>query len=346
MKAVRYVGGSEPISVKDIDRPRIEAGAIRIEVRAASICGSDVHYRDESSDFGPSTVPVTLGHEGAGIVTEIGDDVTVFEEGDHVIVHYIHSCGHCKPCLAGNDNRCRNRESIGHDFDGTFAEEIVVPESCAVPLGEEVPFAWGSIVGCAGATGLHALRRSDLEAGDTVTVFGAGGVGLNVILWATFLGAEKVIVIEPVPPRQGAARELGADVTLHPDDDVMDTITDLTDGWGTDIAIECSGSPAAMEMALDAVDGSNRFESGTVVTVGLQETPIESTYWGLREGELLVSGDHTRAELQTISDLMTADKIEFSELVADKIGLDDVPDGLDRMESNEIVGRIVITPSG
>ena len=346
MQAVRYTGGPEPIAVAEVDRPRLVAGSIRIDVKAASICGSDLHYREEESEFAPSTVPVTLGHEGAGIVTEVGDGVSAFAAGDHVIVHYISSCGHCKPCLAGRDNRCRHRDSIGHDLDGTFAGEIVVPERCAIPLDADVPFAWGSIMGCAGATGFHALRRSGMGVGDTVAVFGAGGVGLNAIMWATFGGAGTVIAVEPVEARRAKARALGADVTLDPADDVPEAIADVTDGWGTDLAIECSGSPAAMAMAIDAIDGANKYESGTVVSVGLQETPLEASYWGLREGSLLVSGDHTRAELHTIADLMAAGKIDCSPFVADRIGLDDVHAGFDRLASGEVVGRIVVEPTG
>lgn len=345
MQAVRYLGDDTRIAVEEVERPTVGASEVRITVRAASLCGSDLHYREADSEFSPGTVPVTLGHEGAGVVTEVGDEVTAVAEGDRAIVHYVQSCGHCKPCLAGNDNRCRNRESIGHDVDGTFAEEIVVPERCAIPMSEDIPFAWGSVVGCAGSTAFHATERGDIEPGDTVAVFGAGGVGLHAILWAAFRGAATVIAIEPIGARRQAAREYGADLTLDPEtDDVVKMIAEATDGWGVDAAIECSGSPDAMKTAIDAVDGENRYESGTVVSVGLQETPLEATYWGLREGALLVSGDHTRGELRTITDLMAAGRIDLSNSVADRIGLDEIDAGLDRVAAGEIVGRIVIEP--
>lgn len=345
MQAVRYVGGDEPIAVEEFERPTVRAGEVRIAVRAASICGSDLHYREDDTEFSPGTVPVTLGHEGAGVVTEVGDGVTAVAEGDHAIVHYVQSCGHCKPCLAGRDNRCRNRESIGHDVDGTFAEEVVVPERCAVPMSDEIPFAWGSVVGCAGATAFHATGRAEVEAGETVAVFGAGGVGLHAVLWATFRGAATVIAVEPIAARRRAAGDYGADLTLDPETDaVAESIAEATEGWGVDAAIECSGSPEAMEAAVSAVDGDNRYESGRVVSVGLQETPLKTTYWGLREGALLVSGDHTRGELRTIADLMAAGRIDLSESVADRIELDEIDAGLDRVAADEVVGRIVVEP--
>jgi len=345
MRAVRYVGEDERIVLEEVDRPTIGPDDVRVAVRAASLCGSDLHYREAESEFSPNTVPVTLGHEGAGVVTETGEGVTAVAENDRVIVNYVASCGHCEPCLAGHDNRCRNRTSIGHDVDGTFAEEIVVPERCAVPMDGDVPFAWGSIVGCAGSTAFHAVERADVAVGDTVAVFGVGGVGMHAVLWASFRGAAGVIAIDPVTARREAAREYGADLLFDPEtDDVAAAIAEATDGWGVDAAIECSGSVEALSRAVDAVDGRNRFESGTVVSVGLQETPLEATYWGLREGELLVSGDHTRAELRTIANLMAAGRIDLSGSVADRIDLSEIDAGLDRMAAGESVGRIVVEP--
>ena len=345
MQAVRYVGGDEPIAVTAVERPTVGPGEVRIDVRAASICGSDVHYREEATEFSPGTVPVTLGHEGAGVVTEVSNDVTAVSVGDRAIIHYVHSCGHCHPCLAGKDNRCRHRSSIGHDVDGTFAEEIVVPASCAIPMADTVPFAWGSVVGCAGATAFHATKRAGIEPGESVAVFGAGGVGLQAIMWSVFRGAGTVIVVEPIAARREAADEFGADLTLDPErDDVAEAIAAMTDGWGADVALECSGAAEAMTTAFDAVDGDNRYESGTVVSIGLQETPLTATYWGLREGALYVSGDHTRSELRTIADLMASNRVDVSAAVADRIALDAIEEGFDRVAAGADTGRIVVEP--
>lgn len=344
MEAIRYHDVDRPIVHEEVPAPPVGVGEVRVAIEAASLCGSDVHYRESESEFAPRTTPLVLGHEGAGTVTEVGPEVSAVSEGEQVIVHYVAACGHCERCMAGTDNRCRRRQSIGADIDGTLAEEIVIPERCAISLDPDVPAAWGSIMGCAGATAFHAVERSGLSVGDTVAIFGAGGVGLNAVRWADVRGAEAIVVVEPVPARRSAATEIGATRTVAPDADVRAAIDAVSDGWGVDVAIECSGSPDAMAAAVEAVDGRNRFESGTVVSVGIQETPMEATFWGLREGAVMVSGDHTRRELRTIADLMAAGRIDPSGMIADRIGLADVDAGLERIAAGDVVGRLIVEP--
>jgi propanol-preferring alcohol dehydrogenase len=345
MRVARFTETGEPFAVREVDRPDVGPGEVRIEIGAASLCGSDVHYLDEDSDFDPETVPITLGHEGAGTVLETGPGVEHVATGDRVAIHYVLSCGNCEPCLEGHDNRCRHRRSIGSHVDGTFAEEIAVPARSALPMGD-VPVEWGSIAACAVSTPFHALRRANVTAGDTVAVFGAGGVGLHAVLWADVLGAERVIAVDPARAQRDGAREYGADVLLDPaSEDAVEAIRAETDGWGADVAVECSGSPAAMDAAIRCVDGANRYESGTVASVGLQHEPLSATYWGLREGELLVSGDHTRAELRTILDLLSAGRVDLSHSITHRVGLEEIASGIEIIEeSDERVGRVIVEP--
>ncbi|HDD40411.1 MAG TPA: zinc-binding dehydrogenase [Nitrososphaeria archaeon] len=342
MLAARMKTPGKPFVVEDIDVPKIGPNEVLVEIKAAGICGTDVHYR--KGEFLPSRLPLTLGHEGAGVVKEVGENVTNVKVGDRVVVHYVISCGHCKYCMRGYDNRCLNRLSIGHDVDGVFAEYIKIPAANAVKMGDNVPFEWGAITACAVSTAYHAVNVSRLEKGDTVAVFGVGGVGIHAVLWAKFFGAGKVIAIDLVDEKLEAAREYGADVLINPGkEDALKAIQRETDNLGVDVAIECSGSSKAMELAIKAIKGKNMFSSGTLVSVGLQTKPFQCEYWGFREGWLTVSGDHTRYELYQILKLLENGKVNLSKSITHKISLHEINEGIELVESGkEYVQRIVI----
>lgn len=345
MLAARFHDGADELSLEEIEEPTIAPNELRVDLRAASLCGSDINYLEGKTE--PGSVPITLGHEGAGVVTETGETVDYVEAGDRVVIHYIQSCGHCDPCLEGYDNRCRNRRSIGHHVDGTFAESIVVPDRAVLPLPESISFEWGSIAGCAVATAYHAVGRARISAGDAVVVFGAGGVGLHAVLWANELAAGTVVAVDLSDEQLDVAREYGADVTLNPRrDDVLGEIADVTDGWGADAALECSGSSAAMEQAIDAIGGRNGYESGSVVSVGIQTEDISVGFDDIREGQLRVSGDHTRAELDDITTLLDRGVVDLSPSITHRFPLDRIDDAVATMtDDSERVGRIVIDTS-
>jgi len=342
MLAARFVEAGKPFAVEKIDVPVIEPDEVLVAIKASGICGTDVHYH--SGGFSPYIIPLTLGHEGAGVVKEVGSDVTHIKVGDHVVIHYIISCGNCKPCLQGYDNRCRHRQSIGSHVDGTFAEYIKVPARSALKMADNVPFEWGAIAACAVSTPYHSVKISGLKVGDTALVFGVGGVGLHAVMWAKFFGAGKVMAVDVIDSKLEEAQRYGADLVVNATrDNVLEAVEKATDGWGVDVAIECSGSPKAMEQAIKAIKGRNRYATGTAVSVGLQTTPLQAEYWGLREGRLMVSGDHTRFELQQVIQLMEARKIDLSQSITHRIPLQDVNEGVELVESGrEHVERVVI----
>jgi threonine dehydrogenase-like Zn-dependent dehydrogenase len=341
MKAAQYHGEGD-LRVEEVPDPEIEADEALVDLRAASLCGSDVNYLKGKTD--PANAPITLGHEGAGVVSEVGETVDSVAAGDRVAIHYIQSCGTCRSCSRGYDNRCRNRQSIGHHVDGTFAEYIAVPERALIALPDGISFGEGSIAGCAVATGYHAIQRADVRPGDAVVVFGAGGVGLHAVLWADHVGASTVVAVDLEDEQLEAASEYGADLTLNPErDDVQDEILDATDGWAADAAVECSGSPVAMESAIEAINGQNGYESGTVVSVGIQTEDISVGFGDVREGQLRVVGDHRRSELDEILTLLDREAVDISPSITHEFGLADIQDGVDLMrEGDERVGRIVV----
>lgn len=345
MLAIQKPSPSEPARVvEDADRPTVGPDEVLVDVRAASLCGSDLEVL--TGEGAPRfEYPLIVGHEGAGDVVEVGSAVSGRSVGDRVAIHYPTTCDRCRHCLAGRDNRCANRASVGTHRDGTFAEYVAVPARNALELGE-LPYEWGSVASCAVSTAYHAANVGGVSPGDVVVVFGAGGVGLHAVTWAGYMGATTVVAVDVDDEKFPLARTFGADVTVDPTRDDLDAVVAAeTEDRGADVAIECSGSPAAFEDAVAAVNGENRYASGSVVSVGLQEEPMSVDYWDLREGSLSVSGDHTREELHRILRLLRAGDIDLSNSVTHRFELEAVFEAVDRLESGgEPTCRIVLTP--
>ena len=158
-----------PLEEQDVEVPRVGAGEVLIRIRAAGICHSDAHYRAGVSPV--AKLPLTLGHEIAGIVEQLGSAVSNFKTGDRVCVHYLVTCGTCAFCRAGNEQFCATAEMIGKHRDGGYAEFIVVPERSMFHLPDEIPFEQGAILMCSSATSWHALKKARLRAGETVAIF-------------------------------------------------------------------------------------------------------------------------------------------------------------------------------
>ncbi len=341
MLAARIVKPGVGFEIDDVDVPKIGAEDVLVEIKAAGVCGTDLHY--SRGEFLPP-LPRTFGHEGAGVVRQVGTNVTDVKVGDRVAIHYVISCGVCKHCMAGNDNRCRRRVSIGHDVDGFFAEYVKVPARNALPIAENVPFEWAALTGCAVSTAYHAVTISGMSRGDTAIVFGAGGVGLHAAMWARYFGAGKVISVDLVDSKLEAASKYGADVTVNPTrEDVLEVVKRETDGWGVAAAIECSGSHAAMVQAIKAAKGKNAYETGSIVSVGLQLKPFEAEFMGLREGRLMVSGDHTRKELAEILHLEATGRVNLAQSVTKHVRLGEINDAVSMLATHqEGVERTVI----
>ena len=347
MKAARFDADDSTVSIEDVEIPSVGPDEVRVDLQAASLCGSDVHFFHGTLPE-PTVNPVTMGHEGAGVVDAVGDNVEHVSVGEQVAIHYVDSCGTCKPCLQGHDQRCRNRRHFGDHRHGTFAEFVTIPGENALPIADHVPIEWVSISACAVATPYHAAVRSQVENGDTVVVFGIGGIGLHAVLWANYFGAGEVIAVDINNRNLAGADEYGADLLVNAkEEDPVDVIKEHTDGWGADVVLECSGSEVAMEQAFESIKGRHRFATGNVVLVGIQDNPIPSVdFMGLREGYLTVSGDHTRNELRQIVTLLEGEKIDLSSSITHRFPLSEIRTAVDTLEhGEERVGRIVLDPT-
>jgi len=343
MKAYLYREGGVEWKLEDVSDPEPGTGEVLVEVRAAGVCGSDLHYR--CGRLRPYRAPLIPGHEVAGTVAALGDGAQGVAVGDRVCVHYVISCGRCRHCDAGHDNRCRNRRSVGAHVSGGFAEYVAVPDRNAFPLPDPISMAQGAIVGCAVSTAYHALRLGGLRAGETVAVFGLGGVGLHAVAWARAMGAALIVGVDNAAAKLETARAFGADVVLDSGrEKLVEAIRSLTEGYGADLALECSGHRDCVQAALECVHGKSGYESGRVVGVAaFLEPVVMAAPVSFREGAFMRSGDHTRGDLREVMRLVAQGRMDLSRSVTHRFAFDELERAMELVESKrENVVRAVI----
>lgn len=325
--------------------PRCGPGDVLVRVRAAGICHSDVHYRAGRSRVDP--LPLTLGHEVAGEIVEVGNDVLNHNVGDAVCLHYLVTCRQCNDCLAGREQFCATGKMLGHFTDGGWAEYIVVPARNAVPLPHRVPFEQGAIMMCSSATSLHALRKGRLTAGETVLVVGAGGLGMSAVQLAWALGASDVIAVDRDPLKLALAERFGARTiraTELSTEEVVTQVRDMTNGRGVDVALELVGSPDTMRTALQSLA-----PLGRAVVVGLSDSNLAvDTYRDLigREAELIGSNDHLLSELYELVEMAEKGILDLTDVVTNTVPLQarDINAVLDALARHEAPVRTVVVP--
>ena len=328
--------------MQEIPIPEIGARDVLVKVKAAGVCHSDAHYRAGISPVRP--VPLTLGHEVAGVVERAGADVTHLKPGDRVCLHYNLSCGDCYHCTTGNDQFCEKVLMIGHYTNGGYAEFIAVPARNAIPLPDEIPFEQGATLMCASATAFHALRKSRLKGGETAAIFGAGGLGQSAIQLAKAFGAVEVFAVDLNEEKLSLATQYDAIPINAKETDPVVEIKRLTNGKGVDVAIEMIGLSKTMKQALQVAG-----VLGRVVIVGLSNQPLEiQTYTELlgNEVELIGSNDHHLQELPLLLDLARRKVLDTSQIVTRLIPLDAdaINNTLDALERFGSGIRTVVVP--
>jgi propanol-preferring alcohol dehydrogenase len=343
MKAVRFVGVNKPLQMQEIPIPEIGERDVLVKVKAAGICHSDAHYRAGVSRVDP--VPLTLGHEVAGVVEKIGAQVTNVKVGERVCLHYNVTCGDCHPCSTGNDQFCEKVLMIGHYTNGGYAEYISVPARNAIHLPDEIPFEQGATLMCASATSFHALHKGRLKAGERLAVFGAGGLGQSAIQLGRAFGAIEVYAVDINEEKLNLAAQYGAIPINAKKVDAVAEIKKLTKNKGVDVALEVIGLPQTMKQALKSVGAMGR-----VVIVGLSNKPLEvDTYYELlgNEVELIGSNDHHLQELPLLVDMARRKILDTSKIVTRTIPLDAdaINAALDSLEKFSSDVRTVIVPA-
>ncbi len=340
MKAVRMIAAGQPLELQQIPIPAVNEGEVLVRVRAAGICHSDAHYRAGRSPMG--MLPITLGHEVAGEVEWVGPNVTNVKAGERVCLHYNISCGDCYYCKSGNEQFCATVKMIGHHIDGGYAEYIAVPARNAIHLPDEISFAEGATLMCASATALHALQKGRVKDGETVAVFGVGGLGLSAIQLAKALGAGEVYAVDIKADKLELASEYGAICVDASRQDSAEEIRRLTKGKGADVALEMVGLQKTMEEAIAALGAMGR-----AVIVGISQDPLQvhpyRTLIG-SEAEIIGSNDHLLQELPVLMDMARRKILDTSRVVSQTIPLDagKINQRLDDLENYTSDVRVVI----
>jgi len=342
MKAVRLIEVQRPLQLQHIPIPIIDENNVLVRVKAAGICHTDVHYRDGKSPVHP--LPRTLGHEIAGIVEQVGNKVTTVKVGDRVCVHYVLSCGTCYYCSTGNEQFCVQGSMIGRYADGGYAEYISVPQGNLVTLPDEIPFEQGAILMCSSATAFHALRKSRLKGGETVAIFGVGGLGISAVQLAYTFGALDVYAVDIHADKLRLAKKYGAIPVNARSNDPVSEIRSLTHGKGVDVSIEMIGLPQVMKQAVQSLA-----VMGRAVIVGISEKPFEiDTYQELlgREAEIIGSNDHLLHELPLLLELTRRGKLKLSDAITHTVPLDaaSINQALENLDHFGSAIRTVIIP--
>ena len=342
MRAVRLFQPGQPLKQVELEIPEVGPRDLLVRVKAAGICHSDAHYRAGLSPVRP--LPMTLGHEVAGVVEKLGEEVTRLKAGDRVCLHYMATCGDCVYCSAGIEQFCTTGKMIGKYRDGGYAEYIGIPARSAFLLPDAIPFEHGAIMMCSSATSLHALNKARLQPGETVAVFGAGGLGMSAIQLAFACGAARVFAVDIRPGKLELARRLGAVSIDAAAVDAVAEIRRLTQGRGVDVALELIGLPEVMRQAVQSLAVLGRVAIAGITDKSFEIAPYDELL--NREAEVIGVSDHLAREIPFLIECVLERKLDLSSVVTRTVPLEakainQVLDDLGRF--NEGI-RAVITP--
>lgn len=327
---------------------------VKVRIEAAGVCGSDMSLA-AGKYFIPT--PLVMGHEGAGVVLEVGEAVTSCEVGDHVVLSTLNNCGHCPVCERGNPTLCGNpraewrspfalRGEALSQFAQTscFAQETIVREHQAVPIPKEVPFQAAALIGCGVITGAGAIfNRAKVAFGDTVAVVGAGGVGLSAIQAAKLSGASRIIALDVVPEKEPLARDFGAtDFCLGASDPAAAVREILPNG--VDHAVEAVGSPALLRSCIDMVANG-----GTIVQLGMADLGEDASYnmYSLYQNKSLLGcrygAARPRADFPMLAELYLQGKLKLDEMISGVANFDGIFEAFEEVKAGR-VARTVLVP--
>lgn len=358
-------GAGKPLEVVDVELQGPQAGEVMIELKATGICHTDAFTL--SGDDPEGAFPAILGHEGAGIVVEVGAGVTSLEVGDHVIPLYTPECRECDYCLHPKTNLCqaiRSTQGQGMMPDGTsrfsldgkpllhymgcstFANHTVLPEIAVAKIRKDAPFDKVCYIGCGVTTGVGAVAfDAKVEPGSNVVVFGLGGIGLNVIQGARLVGADKIIGVDINPDREALGREFGMTDFINPKDvdNVVDAIVDVTDG-GADYSFECIGNTTTMRQALECCHKG--WGESVIIGVAGAGQEISTRPFQLVTGRVwrgtAFGGARGRTDVPKIVDWYMDGKIDIDRLITHTMPLSEINNAFDLMHAGESIRSVVL----
>lgn len=363
--AVAWEAG-KPLSIEEVDLMPPQKGEVLVRIVATGVCHTDAYTL--SGDDAEGVFPAILGHEGAGIVEAVGEGVTSLQVGDHVIPLYTAECGECKFCKSGKTNLCqavratqgkglmpdgttrfsKNGQPIYHYMGcSTFAEHTVVPEISLAKISKEAPLEKVCLLGCGVTTGMGAVKNTaKVQEGDTVAVFGLGGIGLAVIIGAVQAKAGRIIAIDINEDKFEIAKKLGATDCVNPskfDKPIQDVIVDMTDG-GVDFSFECIGNVKVMRSALECCHKG--WGESVIIGVAPAGAEISTRPFQLVTGRVwkgsAFGGVKGRSQLPGIVEQYLNGEFELDTFITHTMGLDDINHAFDLMHEGKSIRSVIL----
>ncbi|MFB7517055.1 Zn-dependent alcohol dehydrogenase [Streptomyces sp. NPDC056144] len=348
-----------PLEITGIELPEPGPGQVRVRLAAAGVCHSDLSLSNGTMRV---PVPAVLGHEGAGTVVSVGEGVTHVAPGDGVVLNWAPSCGDCHPCSLGEVWLCANALAGSANVharteDGTelhpglnvaaFAEETVVAANCVLPAPDGVPLTDAALLGCAVLTGWGAVHHSArVREGETVAVFGVGGVGLATLQAARIAGASTIVAVDVSPEKEALARAAGATEYVVASDTTAKEIRKLTGGHGADVAVECVGRAVTIRTAWESTRRGGRT---TVVGIGGKDQQVsfhalELFHWGRTLSGCVYGNSNPAVDLPVLAEHIRAGRFDLGALVTERITLDGIPGAFDNMLAGKGGRALVVFP--
>jgi S-(hydroxymethyl)glutathione dehydrogenase/alcohol dehydrogenase len=359
MKAavLNQIGDTKLELREDVRTTDVGPAEVRIRVRATGVCHSDLSAMDGTL---PALAPGIVGHEGAGEVVEIGEQVGSLAVGDHVALTFVPPCGTCVNCRGRRPHLCAihpiaafmnprfligDTPVFGYAGTGTFAEELVVPADGAVKIADDVPFEIGALVACGVMTGVGAvINTAKVEPGATVLVIGCGGVGISVIQGARLAGAAQIVAVDPIVDKHETAKHFGATHAITPEQ-LAETHTTLTESQGWDYTFDVVAAPATIRSAWD-----NARRGGTVVVVGAGRgdamVQFSAQELFLHDKRLLGSfygGADVHRDYPRLLSLWRSGRLDLDAMISKRITLDEINDGLQALRAGGTLIRQIVT---
>ncbi len=351
MKAARIVQPNKPLEVQEIETPRPKASQVLVKIRAVGVCHSDIHLWEggyeglggqviKTTDRGVR-YPLTPGHEVAGVIESIGEDVKEFAKGDRVLVYPWIGDGLCPACRAGEENLCDKPNSLGIYTDGGYAEYVLVPDKrYLVRLDDKMDIDASAVLGCSVLTAYGAVKNAELKPNDNVIVVGAGGIGLMAIQSVKAITEARTIAMDIDDKKLEAAKKNGADITINSKtQDPVKAVMEVTNNMGADAVLDIVNASKTVETDMQLLR-----KRAKVVLVGLfgGELRLNLVSMPTRAYKLIGSYTGTMADLTELVSL--AQRGVIKPIVSDRFKLDQATEALSKLKAGQIIGRGVIHP--
>ena len=338
----------------DVSLVDLAPGNVHIKLASSGVCHSDLSVVNGTMPMPP---PVVLGHEGAGVVLEVGDGVTELQAGDHAIISFTPQCRKCKPCLRGQGYLCDGMMAMSAQANfvidgkqipgmtgcGTFSEEMIVPADAVIKVENDIPLGIVSLVGCGVTTGAcAALNTAGVTAGSSVVVFGAGGVGISAIQGARIAGASTILAVDQFESKLEIAKKFGATHGATPDQ-FQDALTEITGGEGFDFALECIGNPVTIRSTYDA---ARRGGVACIVGVGRMDQMIQFSAFEFFFADKTLRGSmygsaNVRTFMPKLLRLWKTGKLDLEGMITRRIQLEDINDAFRAMQAGEVIRSVI-----